>query len=86
MKGKPTLTTTSRSPRVKPAPRAKAGMVPPAGSEMPEQPTRTQVIERMVGGTLEAQIERILHRDGLECRFVMPLDKLRPDVRGEPIG
>jgi two-component sensor histidine kinase len=44
----------------------------------------TQVIERMVGGTLDAQIERTLHRDGLECRFVMPLDKLRPDTRAEP--
>src|SRR5690606_31462794 len=40
----------------------------------------TQVIERMVGGTLEAGIERTLHRDGLECRFVMPADKLRPEV------
>jgi two-component sensor histidine kinase len=41
----------------------------------------TQVIERMVGGALSAEIERTLHRDGLECRFVMPLDKLRPEAR-----
>jgi two-component sensor histidine kinase len=41
----------------------------------------TQVIERMVGGTLDAQIERTIHRDGLECRFTIPVEKLRPDAR-----
>jgi two-component sensor histidine kinase len=40
----------------------------------------TQVIERMVGGTLDAEIQRTLHRDGLECRFVMPAEKLRPEA------
>ncbi len=42
----------------------------------------TQVIERMVGGALGAEITRTLHRDGLEYRFVMPVDRLRPDMRG----
>lgn len=37
----------------------------------------TQVLERMLGGTLDAQITRELHRDGLECRFVIPLEKLQ---------
>ena len=37
----------------------------------------TQVIDRMLGGTLDAEIDRTLHRDGLECRFVMPLAKLQ---------
>ncbi len=37
----------------------------------------TQVIDRMLGGTLDAEISRTLHRDGLECRFVMPLAKLQ---------
>jgi len=36
----------------------------------------TQVLERMVGGTLDAEIVRTLHRDGLECRFLIPRAKL----------
>lgn len=40
----------------------------------------TEVIERMIGGALEAQIERTLHNDGLECRFLMPLERLKPDI------
>lgn len=36
----------------------------------------TEVIERMLGGTLDAQIERVFHRDGLECRVVLPLARL----------
>lgn len=39
----------------------------------------TEVIERMLGGALDAAIERILHRDGLEYGFEMPVDKLRPE-------
>jgi two-component sensor histidine kinase len=39
----------------------------------------TEVIERMLGGTLDAKIERTLHRDGLECRFTMPLEKVQPE-------
>jgi len=36
----------------------------------------TQVLERMVAGTLDAEITRTLHPDGLECRFVIPLEKV----------
>ena len=36
----------------------------------------TQVLERMLGGTLDAEISRTIHRDGLECRFVIPRVKL----------
>lgn len=40
----------------------------------------TEVIERMLGGALEAQIARTLHADGLECRFSMPLARLEPEA------
>jgi len=40
----------------------------------------TEVIERMMGGALEAEIVRMLHNDGLECRFSMPLARLEPDI------
>ena len=49
-KNKVTLTTTSRNPRFKPAPRAKPALVPPPGqpgTDTPEQPSRNQVIERL---------------------------------------
>jgi len=39
----------------------------------------TEVIERMLGGTLDAVIEREIAADGLTCRFTMPVEKLRPD-------
>ena len=39
----------------------------------------TEVIERMLGRTLDAEIERTFHRDGLECRFTMPLEKVQPE-------
>jgi two-component sensor histidine kinase len=39
----------------------------------------TEVIERMLGGTLDATIERILHPNGLECRFSMPVSRLEPE-------
>lgn len=45
-------------------------------------PTRgfgTEVIERMLGAGLDAQIERTLHADGLECRFVLPVARLAPE-------
>lgn len=38
----------------------------------------TEVIERMIGGALGAEIERNLHADGLECRFLLPRDNLEP--------
>lgn len=40
----------------------------------------TEIIERMVGGTLEAEISRNFHRDGLECVFRIPTAHLTPDV------
>lgn len=46
----------------------------------------TEVIERMLGGTMEAQIERTFHRDGLECRVVMPLSRLQPDGADQQDG
>lgn len=36
----------------------------------------TEVIERMLGGTLDATIDRILHRNGIEYRFVMRIDRI----------
>lgn len=42
----------------------------------------TQVIERMLGGTLDAAITRTLHADGLEYRFVIPLAKVRAGALG----
>lgn len=42
----------------------------------------SEVIERMLGGALEADITRILHEDGLECVFSMPIERLKPDVSG----
>lgn len=38
----------------------------------------TEVIERMLGGALDAEIVREIHANGLECRFSMPVDKLAP--------
>ena len=40
----------------------------------------TEVIERMLGGTLDARIDRTFHRDGLEARFRLPVEKVQPDV------
>lgn len=40
----------------------------------------SEVIERMLGGTLDAEIERHIGPTGLSCRFVMPVAKLRPDA------
>jgi two-component sensor histidine kinase len=40
----------------------------------------TEVIERMVGITLEARIERELRDDGLHCRFILPIEKLQAGV------
>jgi two-component sensor histidine kinase len=38
----------------------------------------TEVIERMLKGALSATVERIWHGDGLEWRFAIPVDRLRP--------
>lgn len=40
----------------------------------------TEVIERMLGGALGAEIERTLHNDGLECRVSMLRERLLPDA------
>jgi two-component sensor histidine kinase len=37
------------------------------------------VLERMMGGTLDAQITRNLHENGIEWHFAIPLDRLRAD-------
>jgi two-component sensor histidine kinase len=36
----------------------------------------TEVIERMLGGALAAKIDRVIHRNGLEYRFSIPLDRV----------
>jgi two-component sensor histidine kinase len=36
----------------------------------------TEVIERMLGGALAAKIDRVFHRNGLEYRFSIPLDRV----------
>ena len=38
----------------------------------------------MVGGTLDAEISRVFHRDGLECVFRIPVDRLVPDSLKNP--
>ena len=36
----------------------------------------TEVIERMLGGALGAKIERVFHRNGLECRFSIVVERI----------
>jgi two-component sensor histidine kinase len=38
------------------------------------------VLERMMGGTLEAEITRTLHPNGIEWHFAIPLERLRVDT------
>ena len=38
----------------------------------------TEVIERMLKGALSATVEQTWHRDGLEWRFAIPVERLRP--------
>ncbi len=38
------------------------------------------VLERMMGGTLEAEITRTLHANGIEWHFAIPLDRLRVET------
>lgn len=40
----------------------------------------TEVIERMVVGTLDANSERTLHQDGIEYRFTIPRAKISPST------
>jgi hypothetical protein len=37
----------------------------------------------MLGGAMEAEIERTLHADGLEMRFSIPLERLRPEAQAQ---
>ena len=39
----------------------------------------TEIVERMLGGTLDAEIERTFHRDGLECIFRIPKERIVPE-------
>ena len=41
----------------------------------------TTVLNSMVGGSLGAEVTRTLHRDGIEWRFVIPLEALNPNRR-----
>jgi two-component sensor histidine kinase len=43
----------------------------------------TEVIERMLKGALSATVERTWHRDGLEWRFGIPIERLRPRAAEE---
>jgi two-component sensor histidine kinase len=43
----------------------------------------TEVIERMLKGALSATVEQTWHRDGLEWRFGIPIERLRPRVADE---
>jgi two-component sensor histidine kinase len=43
----------------------------------------TEVIERMLKGALSAEVTRTQHRDGLEWRFEIPLERLRPNAAKE---
>ena len=43
----------------------------------------TEVIERMLKGALSATVTRTHHRDGLEWRFEIPIERLRPNAAKE---
>lgn len=38
----------------------------------------TEIVERMLGGTLDAKISRVFHHDGLECMFTTHVSRLTP--------
>lgn len=42
----------------------------------------TTVLNSMVGGALGAKVERVLHADGMEWRFDIPMSALHPDYAG----
>lgn len=55
----------------------------PALPEMPERKGfGSVVLERMMGGSLDAEIERTLHANGIEWRFAIPIDRLRTKPDG----
>lgn len=39
----------------------------------------SEIIERMLGGTLDATISRTYHNDGLECVFTIPVERVLPE-------
>jgi hypothetical protein len=41
------------------------------------------VFERMLKGALSATVTRTHHRDGLEWRFEIPIERLRPNAAKE---
>lgn len=50
----------------------------PVLAEVPERKGfGSVVLERMMGGSLDAEIDRTLHANGIEWRFVIPIDRLR---------
>lgn len=38
----------------------------------------TEIVDRMLGGTLDAEIDRTFHRDGMECVFRIPRQRIVP--------
>ncbi|HET7413724.1 MAG TPA: sensor histidine kinase [Pararhizobium sp.] len=54
------------------------------GVELEERPERkgfgSIVLERILGVSLGAELERTLHDDGIEWTFTIPLDKLRGEI------
>ncbi|WP_099865753.1 sensor histidine kinase [Pararhizobium haloflavum] len=50
---------------------------------LPQMPDRkgfgSVVLERMMGGTMDAEITRNLHANGIEWHFAIPLDRLRTE-------
>jgi two-component sensor histidine kinase len=43
----------------------------------------TEIVERMLKGALSATVEQTWHSDGLEWRFAIPLERLRPGLTEE---
>ncbi|TWG92388.1 two-component sensor histidine kinase [Mesorhizobium sp. J18] len=53
--------------------------VPRLGRRSRKRGFGTEIIERMLGGMLDAEISRIFHRNGLECVISIPIGRLLPD-------
>ena len=53
--------------------------VPRLGRRSRKRGFGTEIIERMLGGTLDAEISRTFHRNGLECVITIPIVRLLPD-------
>lgn len=46
----------------------------------------TTVLKSMVGRSLGAEVERLCHADGIEWRFLIPLDAIDPARAAAPVG